>query len=123
MSQELKVKMIVNGEGSAIKFYYAQDVDDTLAEKDKEIEQLQAMLEERNSQIAKLTENTRKLKMTLWLTREAFCGRSVEWLSGITNHCLVTQFDLYKECEKRKQKYLELSYKCRARAMRFKDGK
>ena len=40
MSQELKVKMIVNGEGSAIKFYYAQDVDDTLAEKDKEIEQL-----------------------------------------------------------------------------------
>ena len=47
----------------------------------------------------------------MWMARAAFCGRSVEYLSGIQSHCLIGQEELYKKCEQRKQKYLKVFHK------------
>ena len=47
----------------------------------------------------------------LWMARAAFCGRSVEYLSGIQSHCLIGQEELYKKCEQIKQKYLKAFHK------------
>jgi hypothetical protein len=70
--------------------------------------------------IAELKAQNKRLKRALWLARANFCARSCEFFSGIMSHCLIGQEDLYKRCEKKKNKYLNAMYKCRAKAEEYK---
>ena len=70
--------------------------------------------------IEELKAENRKLKRSLWLARAYFCARSCEFFSGIMNHCLIGQEDLYNRCEKKKNKYLNATNKCRAKVKEYK---
>ena len=112
-----KLVSLYIGEG---EYYTRTDADKVIAEKDAEIAQLQAMLEERNKQVGKLTENVRRLKRSLWHAIALFCARSCEYFNGIMSHCLIGQDDLYRQCEEKKNKYLNAVYKCRAKEKEYK---
>lgn len=62
----------------------------------------------------------RRLRRLLWHAIALFCARSCEYFSGIMSHCLMGQDDLYKRCEEKKNKYLNATYKCRAKAEQYK---
>ena len=62
----------------------------------------------------------RKLKRALWRAIALFCARSCEYFSGIMSHCLMGQDDLYRLCEEKKNKYLNATYKCRAKMEEYK---
>ena len=87
-----------------------------------------AKLEEQEVDVVKLKAENKKLKESLKDTKRAlwraialFCARSCEYFSGIMSHCLIGQEELYKKCEKKKNKYLFSMYKCRAKFKEFKD--
>jgi hypothetical protein len=62
----------------------------------------------------------RRLRRALWRAIALFCARSCEYFNGIMNHCLMGQDDLYKRCEEKTNKYLNATYKCRAKAEEYK---
>lgn len=62
----------------------------------------------------------RRLRRALWRAIALFCARSCEYFNGIMSHCLIGQEDLYKRCEKKKNKYLHAMYKCRAKMEEYK---
>lgn len=62
----------------------------------------------------------RRLKRALWRAIALFCGRSCEYFNGIMSHCLMGQDDLYHRCEKKKNKYLNAMYKCKAKSEEYK---
>jgi hypothetical protein len=62
----------------------------------------------------------RRLRRLLWHAIALFCARSCEYFNGIMSHCLIGQDDLYKRAEKKKNKYLHATYKCRAKTEEYK---
>ena len=62
----------------------------------------------------------RRLRRALWLARAWFCGRSSEYFSGMASRCKIGQEDFYREVSERATKYMKLSYKCQARAEKYK---
>lgn len=62
----------------------------------------------------------RRLRRSLWRAIALFCARSCEYFNGIMSHCLMGQEDLYNRCEKKKNKYLNAMYKCRAKIEEYK---
>lgn len=62
----------------------------------------------------------KRLKRSLWRAIALFCARSCEYFSGIMSHCLMGQDDLYRLCEEKKNKYLNATYKCRAKMEEYK---
>lgn len=64
--------------------------------------------------------DNRRLRRSLWRAIALFCARSCEYFNGIMSHCLMGQEDLYNRCEKKKNKYLNAMYKCRAKMEEYK---
>ena len=96
---------------------YIAELEHKLAEKDKELESLKA------SHYAESVDagmRERRLRRLLWHAIALFCARSCEYFSGIMSHCLMGQDDLYRQCEEKKNKYLNAMYKCRAKAKQYK---
>ena len=86
-------------------------------QKDEEIESLKA------SHYAEMVDagmRERRLRRALWLARAWFCGRSSEYFSGMASRCKIGQEDFYREVSERATKYMKLSYKCQARAEKYK---
>lgn len=66
--------MIDGDADTNIEYYSKSEADNVLAEKDAEIAQLQAMLEKRNSQIAKLTQSLEQVKRAARTLRKKMNG-------------------------------------------------
>jgi hypothetical protein len=94
------------------------------SEVDEAIAELKAKLED--AKATAYTESVdagmreRRLKRALWRAIALFCGRSCEYFNGIMSHCLMGQDDLYHHCEKKKNKYLNAMYKCKAKSEEYK---
>ena len=80
-------------------YYLKDEVDAVLAEKDAE---------------------NRRLKRALWLARAWYCGRSSEYFSGMASRCKIGQEYFYREVNERARRYMQSSYKCRAKAEEYK---
>ena len=86
----------------------------------EEIEQTRAENERLKAKLVKQDAKNRRLKRALWRAIALFCGRSCEFFNGIMSHCLMGQDNLYHRCEKKKNKYLNAMYKCKAKAEEYK---
>lgn len=108
------------------RFYNADEVETAIAELKAENERLkkcEIWMKQHfycEEVIACESAKNRRLKRALWLARAYFCARSCEYFNGIMSHCLIGQNDLYNRCEKKKNKYLNAMYKCRAKAEEYK---
>ena len=104
--------------------YDADEVDAVLAEKDAEIADLKQKLESvQASMYADVVDacmENRRLKRALWLARAWYCGRSSEYFSGMASRCKIGQEYFYKEVNERARRYIQSSYKCRAKAEEYK---
>lgn len=104
--------------------YYAAKVENVVTKLIKENEELKAKLESVQASmycdVVDAGKENRRLRRLLWHAIALFCARSCEYFSGIMSHCLMGQDDLYKRCEKKKNKYLHAMYKCRAKAKEYK---
>lgn len=95
------------------------------------LDQVNKAIEEKNSEIENIKAThyaemvdagmrERMLRRALWRAIALFCARSCEYFNGIMSHCLMGQDDLYKRCEKKKNKYLNAMYKCRAKMEEYR---
>ena len=104
--------------------YDVDEMDIYIAEKDAEIAELKQKLEDvQASHYAEMVDagtRERRMRRLLWHAIALFCARSCEYFSGIMSHCLMGQDDLYRRCEEKKNKYLNATYKCRAKAEEYK---
>ena len=124
---------------------YIAELEQKLAEKDKEITRLASVCrafaterdanQDANYELRKEIESLkashyaesvdagmreRRIRRELWLARAWFCGRSSEYFSGMASRCKIGQEDFYREVSERATKYMKLSYKCQARAEKYK---
>lgn len=97
--------------------YDADEVDEAIAELKAKLESVQASAYA-DSVDAGMRE--RRLRRALWHAIALFCARSCEYFNGIMSHCLMGQDDLYRRCEEKKNKYLNATYKCRAKEEEYK---
>lgn len=96
----------------------------TIKSKDEEFVQLKQKLDDvQASAYAESVDagmRERRLRRALWRAIALFCARSCEYFNGIMSHCLMGQDDLYRRCEEKKNKYLHATYKCRAKMEEYK---
>ena len=106
------------------RFYVADEVDAAIDELKTENAELKRKLEDaKATHYAESVDagmRERRLRRLLWHAIALFCARSCEYFNGIMSHCLMGQDDLYNRCEKKKNKYLNAVYKCRAKAEEYK---
>jgi tRNA isopentenyl-2-thiomethyl-A-37 hydroxylase MiaE len=92
-------------------------VNKAIEEKNAEIENIKAT---HYAEMVDAGMRERRLRRALWRAIALFCARSCEYFSGIMSHCLMGQDDLYKRCEEKTNKYLNATYKCRAKMEEYR---
>lgn len=114
---ELKAEQWLDYSGEPMPCYPKAKVDAAIAELKQKLEDVKATA---YAESVDAGMENRRLKRALWRAIALFCARSCEYFNGIMSHCLMGQDDLYNCCEKKKHKYLNAMYKCKAKAEEYK---
>lgn len=114
---ELKAEQWLDYSGEPMPCYPKAKVDAAIAELKQKLEDVKATA---YADSVDAGMENRRLRRLLWRAIALFCARSCEYFNGIMSHCLMGQDDLYHRCEKKKNKYLNAMYKCKAKAEEYK---
>lgn len=114
------VTIPVYGTIADAEVYLKKDVDAAIEELKTALNESEEARYEAGADAADYYQENRRLRRLLWRAIALFCARSCEYFNGIMSHCLMGQDDLYHCCEKKKNKYLNAMYKCKAKAEEYK---
>lgn len=117
---ELKAEQWLDYSGEPMPCYPKAKVDAAIAELKTALNESEKARYEAGADAADYYQENRRLRRLLWRAIALFCARSCEYFNGIMSHCLMGQDDLYHRCEKKKNKYLNAMYKCKAKAEEYK---
>lgn len=119
-SYKANVTIPVYGTIADAKVYLKKDVDAAIEELKTALNESEEARYEAGADAADYYQENRRLRRLLWRAIALFCARSCEYFNGIMSHCLMGQDDLYHRCEKKKNKYINAMYKCKAKAEEYK---
>lgn len=114
------VTIPVYGTIADAKVYLKEKADEAITELKAALKESEEARYEAVADAADYYQENRRLRRLLWRAIALFCARSCEYFNGIMSHCLMGQDDLYHRCEKKKNKYLNAMYKCKAKAEEYK---
>lgn len=117
---ELKAKLDEKDEDIA---YWRKEYDEETKLTDALKAEIESLKASHYAEMVDAGMRERRLRRALWRAIALFCARSCEYFSGIMNHCLMGQDDIYRRCEEKKNKYLNAMYKCRAKMEQYKEAK